>query len=379
MRIIIAIVFIGLASHAQAQEQPFRDSIMRIKGIWKRSGDYLTDAGWHMPKNQQEAALKIGLAMHQLIKQAYPHLKGINAHYYTSIRGEAAIDRAPFPYTVSTGYFWYYYNTAYKKIIPVDETGTYVRIDVNDPSYMLSTYTYSGKPQYAEIDGKFHMVRELWMKDGELRGYTLYRAPAKEAASGYMRCIAIIKDGPPLWLPVSQLQFLQMLRQQEVKALNAVVTDYDKGDSSMRAMIAGIQKMAVDNAMKEKLLARQQELIRDHQQKRDTTIKIRSALWIKRIRLIDEYIANHSKETLDQQAMLGMGEFHSHGFVNSGDKYVRRMVYINPAYFNYQLPRYEPQFIVLRFSVNMNYEPCRYMRDQFEKNFNLQQLKSFLK
>lgn len=318
---------------------------MRITGKWSKSGGYLTTASWHMPGNLQPAAVKKLDAMAALVKQSYPVLKGMNANISTDIRGGASVDNGPYPYTVDVYYFWYYYNTAYKKIIPADETGTIVHVEVNHPSFMLYPYKYNGKDQYIEANGKLHMVRELWIEDGSWKGYTVYRAPYKESSSSYTRSIIITKDGLPLWLPVSQLQYLQMLRKQEEKEMNKMITDLGKGDSALRnRMMVSVKKFSGE-----------------------------------RIKKIDEYIAKTSRDTLNQQAMLTLGDFLSHGFSKPTDQYKRRLVYFNPAYFNYKLPRNEPQFIVLRWSANMNYEPCRYFKEQFEANFDVQKLKSMLK
>lgn len=112
---------------------------------------------------------------------------------------------------------------------------------------------------------------------------------------------------------------------------------------------------------------------------REGLVKNAELLFEKDSRTIDEYINQHTPETLGQPAIVN--EFKDFTirkkFDNPGDKDSRELVYVDQSYFNKNLPSYMPQFFVLMWRWN-NSPPAFFFNKQMEENFPVEKLKALI-
>ena len=96
------------------------------------------------------------------------------------------------------------------------------------------------------------------------------------------------------------------------------------------------------------------------------------------IKYIDDYFASASAETLEQPAIIDpkYNELKFRGTFGN-DSNGTRLVAVGAKYFNTDLPRYVPQFMVLYWRWTRDPVSLRF-KEQFEKNFPLEKLKAMI-
>ena len=318
-----------MSACAFSQLNGIDDSIMSVRGTWSARAAFLPAANQSRPSNLFPVLNKKVDSIAVVFRAAYPNLKGTDAFWYSSLDEGHLYNGGPWSYAYRSGFMYYYYNKAYKKIIKTGETGTWAYAFVNRLFWLFDETQMT-----IEANGQQHAVWIFPHEKGEWNGHTLYSPVTHKDASA----ILITKNGKLPYKPVTQLQYLQSLRktrEKEKQSANAVVKD---------------------EAMRQK----------------------QNLFWDKELKIIDDYLNNTDKSTLNQQAIVTNWRIFKGSFPTLQQRGAHRLVYIDPGYFNSQLPSYAPQFMVIYWRWNNN-APGQYFRQQFEQNLKVEPLKAMIR
>lgn len=322
---LLVILFLTSAN-VYAQPPGIADSMMRMKGTWGKFAHTYPNG----PRNLFPVVEKKVDSIAKMFRQAYPELRGTDGAWYASLDETPVYAGGPWAYAYRAGFKYFYYNTAYKKVMTTGETGTWAYALVNRVAWFFEAQDLS-----VDVDG---MQRVMWKfphEKGGWKGYTLYEPVAHDKTAS---AVILTKQGRIPWKPVTQLQYLQALRKKHEAE----------------------KKHALDNALNE-----------------DFRKKFRD-FWDKELKIIDDYIKNNSEATLNQQAIISNWRIFRGSFPTlDSEKSAYKMVYIDHGYFNDKLPTYAPQLIVLYWRWNNN-APGLYFREQLETNFPVQKLQAMI-
>lgn len=332
MKIVFAVLLLAAFNAVAQVPQGIDDSIMNVKGTWSTRAAFYPTPNQSRPANLFPVLNKKVDSIAAIFRQAYPNLRGTNAFWYSSLDEGALYNGGPWSYAYRSGFMYYYYNTAYKKIVPTGETGTWAYAFVNRVFWLFDQTQMN-----IEADGQKRAVWIFPHEKGEWNGYTLYE-PVTHGGE-YASAIMLTKNGRLPYKPISQLQYLQALRK---------IREKEKQES---------------NAKVDKSLAQ--------------VLQKQNEFWDKELKIIDDYINNTDKATLSQQAIVSNWRIFKGSFPTLKDKHAYKLVYIDPEYFNNKLPSYTPQFIVVYWRWNNN-APGRYFKQQFEQNFRAERLKAMI-
>ena len=101
--------------------------------------------------------------------------------------------------------------------------------------------------------------------------------------------------------------------------------------------------------------------------------------YAEKVKYIDDYIAGASAETLEQPAFIDpkYNAFDFKGVFGDENNGGTKLVAVGAKYFDNDLPRYVPQFMVLYWSWALDPVSLRF-KEQFEENFPLEKLKAMI-
>lgn len=365
------LLFIVISGYAQPPGTD--DSIMNIKGKWT-TGEKVNqtqDAG--LKATQIPFIHKKLDSIALLFKKTYSLPTGAEAKWYANVGQYRLFENAPAAYSFWSLYKYYYYNKNYKKIILGDETGTWAYVFVNYFNWLLEyikldVFIEGGQKKIWKLPKQFS---EQW------KGHPVFETPAH---SPNAKAVVITKNGIMPWKPVSQLQYLKVLRTKKEDELKQMIKTYDDNIVKSRKMIEEIRnKKDFPQDSKTKMIAIAEQQLGKQIQDRDKTIQNNTAFFNKELEIIDTYLASQSSGTLDQPAILNTYKdfIFQKKFEDPTHKDAITLVYINEGYFNNKIPQHEPQFMVLYWRWNDN-APGLFFKKQFEENFPVEKLNAML-
>jgi len=372
MRSLLIILLLIVANSLFAQSPSIDDSIMSIKGKWTKSQNVIIGEDPSLKPNQFPFIYKKLDSIATLIRQAYPTPTGTQADWHASVRGKPYFTGGPSPYSYNASFKYYYYNKNYKKIIPADETGTWLYVFVNDLNWLVD---YSGID--ITVNGNIKKAWELPSMIGEWKGYTVYD---QENFSPNVKTVVVTKNGRMPWKPVSQLEYLQALRLKKENEKLKAIADADAGIEKGKKMIEDIKNSKSYAAdMKEKMIVSAQQALNKQIDLKDRSIKTAEEIFERDSKVIDDYISTHSQESMQQQAVVyEYKDFcYRKKFEDPLDKNSRRLIYIDQNYFDKTLPSYTPQFFTIMWRWDNN-APGLFFKEQIEENFPIEKLQAML-
>ena len=325
------LIFIALSLYCNGQPPGIDDSLMSIKGSWKKGEPFVRVVHPSLPQSKYPIVYKKLDSVSLLFKAAYPVPLGAEAKWYSNLNGYPLFDKGPATYGFWSLYHSYYYNKNYKKIILGDETGTWAYVFVNYFHWLLEDAKLE-----VDIDNSRQKTWKLPKRlQEDWKGHPLYEAPTH---SPNARAVVLAKNGRMPWKPVSQLQYLQSLKRKKQDEFNRIV------------------------------------------QQIKTNVEYLRSIHNKEIAVIDDYIASHSAEHLAQPAVISRFKdfIFLKKFYDLSYKDAVSLVYIDESYFNKKLPSHEPQFMVLYWRWE-NKPGGHYFRKQFEQNFPVEQLQKMVR
>lgn len=355
---------------AFAQPAGIDDSIMSVKGSWMQRQSTYAISDPAKPTSLFPVLNKKVDSIATVFRAAYPNLKGTDAFWYSSLDEGNLYNGGPWSYAYRSGFLYYYYNKSYKKIMKTGETGTWAYAFVNRLFWLFDETQMS-----IEVNGQKRAVWIFPHEKGEWNGYTLYE-PVTHGQ--YSSAILITKNGRLPYKPVTQLQYLQALRKSRDKEKQSGNASIDKSIAEIQSTIEKTKNSKqFDQATKDKMIANLQSMLDKQVKDRDAALQKQNLFWDKELKIIDDYLNNTDKATLNQQAIVTNWRIFKGSFPTLKDKGACRLVYVDPEYFNSKLPSYAPQFMVIYWRWNNN-APGLYFKQQFETNLRLAPLKAMI-
>jgi hypothetical protein len=356
------ILMVLLARESYGQSTCTAETIMDLKGGWKKQINTHSKFAEQLQLTSRIAAIS------DLFKAAYPAPKGLEASWYSTINGEAAIKNGPLSYAFNSFYLGWYCTQG--RLVAADETGTWAYAFVNDFSWFLSS-------QYDLLQIKVNNSnvyllppeKNLW------KGYSVYQSFAHGNKG---RCIVLTHGNRLPWKAVTQEQYLQSVRRLCEKQQKEADNGYSKYETNLNKGISEVKNNnSLKQADKDKMMASLQKDLENHlERKAADTAKI-NKYWNDKFSLIDTYIRNNAI-ALQQPAVIDR-KF-ADGFpgnFSTLEKGGQLLVSIDTAYFNKTLPAYAAQFIVLYWRWD-NDAPGLYFKKEFEEKFPVEALKAMI-
>jgi hypothetical protein len=295
------------------------DSILARKGKWTKVDDAEVFADKTLPRSEWKYVRARQDSMSKIFKEAISDLSGFEARWYRGARGGSYTVNGPVPYTFQSLYLSYYCNSNYKKMVLGDETANWHHVFVNHYNWFckrLGDWDYKG-------DGKKIMIFLLPPKVGTWKGRTLY---APLIHSPHARAVVIGHNNKLPWRSLTRKEYLLGLKSylQEMKL------KYGDGGKT------------------------------------------------EEMNKIDQYIAGNNEELLNAPAVVpARNGLSFKGKWEDEENGGSRVIVFSSAYWNKDLPRYAPQFMILYW--HWDDDPISLTtRDQLEENFPLEKLKAMI-
>ena len=344
------------------------DSILDRKGTWKKNADAVIFPDKTFPSSQFNLLNSRMDKILPLFKEALPDLSGFEPRWYRVIDGTSYIPNGSIPYEFSSLYLTYYCNDNLKQILLGDETGTWVYVYIN----RLGWFCDKIDDWNINDDGKMIGIYSLPPKVGKWKETTLYAPFSRDSA----HAVIVGHNGKLPWHTLTQKQYLTGLknkwRDESLKKSDA----YDESEEKMKKEIDKVSKSTSPQAPKIKQTLEQQ--LKDFEAKKEGFKSSTRKYYDEEIKYIDDYFASASAETLEQPAIIDpkYNELKFRGTFGN-DSNGTRLVAVGAKYFNTDLPRYVPQFMVLYWRWTRDPVSLRF-KEQFEKNFPLEKLKAMI-
>lgn len=375
---------------------------MTLNGKWKKTNDVSGSPGFS--KTDQQEALKRIDAIHQLVFDAYPEPRGLDALWH---RGQIAngiwgqqikysrnsdgsisaddikgISTGKYYYTAS--FFQYYcFNDAPKREVKVDsETGTFVILEINPTIAGLGSgttqdsMTINGLPVY-----KRYAAKEKW------KGYELFYQPG---GSLNFRGVMIYRRGGQPHLPVTRKQYLdycfnwldkfydQML---QVALVEMFVRSKEEQEAVKNKWLNKIEQDYKNNpAKKESARKNYLDGYKSDEQLREEKKEIMMKQKTKTLNLYEKELEKTTREgLLDSPAIIY--EWHPLTadvpiFMTEADGGGMLVTY-NPAYWRKDLPKYVPQFIWMYWTCEPG-APQQDLKKRIEEYFPIEKLQAMI-
>jgi hypothetical protein len=381
MRHIPLLVFcLFFLNGSYAQQTCNDETIMNTQGSWKKRADANVFPDQSFPKNQFPQVNSHIDKIQKLLQAAYPDPKGIEAGWYRSISGDAAVKAGPVPYALDALFLAYYCNTYEKKIEPGGETGTWFYVWANQLNSWFAEYI------------KYYIIQKqpvylLNKKAGVLNGYPVYEGiynGTSNTGTRYSRAVIMTRDGQSPYLPVTQKQFLKAFLNYNEKKFpktlefqkNRTVKTDEEEEAEKKKNLEIIERVTPAD----KLARAKDNYLRNYvtsKQRKEATIAQTIKSYEADMKPARDLLADSLKTDLEQPAILDFNNLLTFKEFSTEDKGGRQLVRLNPDYFNMALPRYVPQLLIVYWSWD-DTKPTNYWRTRIEKNFDFNALKEMI-
>ena len=368
-RLLLFVLFISC--HTQMRSQVADDdSLMRIRGKWTKMDVVLSNNLQYVPKDRLQSVQKKMDSISRFFRNAYTPL-GAEARWYYTIDGAPDFQNGPSPYTFRSMYFLYYYNTAFKKVMIGDETGTWGYVFVN-------TFNWFLRDTKVKLDNGAPIMELPRLIGQDIDGYPVYEAytHAPDASA-----VVITHNGILPWRVVSQKEYLLALRKKRENDYKKIVSDNEANEQKNKKFIEDLRnKKDIPEATKQQMISAANDAAAKGAIVSEKALASGKQLLEKDLVVIDEYIAANSTQTLEQQAVIHRSNtfFFRKKFEEPADKQAARLVVIDKDYFDKRIPSWEPQFMVVYWRWNS--KPAGfYFKEQFEKNFPFKMLQKMVR
>lgn len=350
---------------------------MQIKGKWAKSTNIVGTGDPGFSRNQYPNAFARTDAIAAIIKNIYPQPVGLEAIHHASVGGWPACKRCPAAYSFWSNYKSYYFNRYLNKILLQTETRTAVRVHFND----FGLYFFTKDTATLTIDGEPTKVFSPLNPDGEWKGLPLYKIqdwlPGNREKS-ITKIVLLTKNGWLPFIPLTQKQYLQGLKIFWWNEKQKVVQRNTKAEKEQLKIIEETRNnKSLDAPTKDKLLAALQKSFDSYLESRDADAKKLTSQFDKKIEVIDQYLSSHSENEMQRSVVTTSFMDFSGYFGDSKTQKGLTPVRIDPSYFNTNLPRHVPQFIVMEWNAEDD-APGKNFRKIFEEQFPVQQLQAMI-
>jgi hypothetical protein len=290
--------------------------------------------------------------------------------------GNPAINNGPVPYQFNSLYLDWYCNPNLPKLMLAVETGTWSYVFINDLEWFMGD-------QYDQASVKIedNVAYMLPKLVGQWKGLSLYE-PSGNSRFNEHRAVLITRNNLLPYKPVSRLQYVHALEQKfenekkiqiDLISKSSVKTDAQEELAKQQ----GLENIAKNNRLDqvERRKASYLKNYKTEKQNKEEQLRWTEKNYDDKIKAIEALEKKYTSEELVQPAIID--EDHDFKDFSTQEKGGRMIVLINTAYFNMQLPRYAPQFMVLYWR-SQNNAPSQNFKKQFEENFPVDKLKEMI-
>jgi hypothetical protein len=340
-----ALIFIAalVVAAGEAAAQCSDEQAWQKPGAWSRGEDTLA-SDRALPDSARASALRKADAVVELLKQAIPNPKGLQAKVYRSRGAQSTEDSGPLKYGV-TAFFLDYFcvpptagNRELRgKILLGDETATWIYINFNDLSQLVSPI--SNELRLADGSPMFSMPRSA----GDFKGHGRY---AWESGRGVQwEAIVVKAKDMRLTRDVTREDFL---RAREKVERNEVAKLRESAASRPASSRSGIERsvQTLEGRLAKLVAARENMSAAERQQ--------------------PAVIVNAHMGNRERMSFAAKGE--------RGE----RLYALNPEFFDPQLPRHAIQFVTILLRWEANKPPKVEAMRRFRENFDLEALRALL-
>jgi hypothetical protein len=354
------------------------DEILKINGNWRKSsfGDDIIFPDKTFPSTQLGLLLDRIEKILPIAKEGLVHLSGFEPIWYRSIRGNSFVANGPVPASFNCGVFTYSCNNA-GKISLGDENSSSLTIFIN--SYGL----FSDKIEDWNIndDGKMISIYEMPEAIGKWKGLTLYE-PKKTGGPGLPtdRAVVLGHNGQMPWHLLTQKQYLTGYKNHLEKTRNEQLAANETSIQKMKENIASMQASKSLTYDQKRDVVEKLELQLKNFQDNNLKKLIAAAekIYNENIKPVNEYLDTASAKTLSQPVILDKKNYIAFKgyFAKEGEAGIKLFCFTS-KFFNNELPRYSPQFMVLYWKWGQD-PPSLYFAKQMEENFPVEKLKALI-
>jgi hypothetical protein len=345
----ISFLFAGFLQ-ANAQPCESHEDMLSKQGGWKKTQDFLEPGKNYSPEMKPEV-FKREDQIQQVIYNAYPEPKGMQANWYHQIYGQPHFNSAPLRYELSIYLMELYCDPSTHTVKPSDETSNIMNVYVNhfDQFMKYDTFLRVGKLPV------WYMPHRV----GQLSGVDLYEFSSVRINQ---RAILVTRESQTPVTPVTRNQYLLALK--------------DLLQKQYSQSLAVSLKAAKDDKQKE-----QAKLYEELE-------------YGPRIKIIDDWLSLHSVTELNQPALVR--EFQKFTRFYTEEEGGFMAVVLNLGYFTRNQKLYFPQFMIVMWKWNDREGPgggllrprppdmdscCRiakYYKERIEKNLDVRSLRQML-
>lgn len=372
MRNLLQLIVIILFVNTTFAQPPCNDDvIMNVKGSWKKR----SDANMKADKNQAQIISRVD-AISKMFQTSYTDLKGMEAGWYRTMEGNPVINNGPTSYQFNSLFVAWYCNQNLHKLMLGVETGTWAYVFINDFGWFMGDQ--HDKATIKIEDNTAYMLPKLV---GQWKGLLLYE-PRGNTQYNEHRAVLITRNNQLPYKPVSRLQYLQAMKQKlenekkiQIDIINKLPVKTDAQEEVAKQQ--GLENVAKYNRadLVEKRKADYLKNYKTDKQRKEEDLQRNEKNFDDQVKAIEDIRKKYDKDELQQPAIID--EEHSFKEFTTQEKGGRMIVLINTAYFNMQLPRYAPQFMILYWR-SQNNAPSQNFKMQLEENFPIDKLKAII-
>jgi len=336
---------------------------MAVKGKWTKVPDA------NMEGQTPQIISRID-KMQQLLQAAYPEPKGIEVKWHRSMKG----------YSLGAYLFTWYCNTNVNKLLLGKENSDVFYIWINKPGWLAE------KDIHLFVEDK--PVYLLQKKVGEFKGYSLFEGEKsgkwENTGIRYSRFIIITREGQSPYLPVTKKQYLEaylngiekdMAKTLAIEENRAVKSDQQEEDDKKKHL-ENIERSTRADKIEKAKESYLRNYTTDNQHKEALLNKLKKR-FEREMKPARELLAAITQEEGLRPAIVEGNHISEFEKFSSDETGGRRLVQLNPDYFNNKLPAYVPQFLVVYWMWNTE-KPSIDFAKNIENNFNFKALQAML-
>lgn len=277
------------------------------------------------------------------------------------------VENGPQNYYVASLYKYWYCNQNRNELEVAGETGIWAEIYVNS----LKGFLPRLQNHKLQLDSQEIILLPKF--NGEWKGF-----PLESYTDGYLneKVVVITHNRQFPWKPVSQRQYLQVLKKSWLDQKLKTTEGFDMAISDLEKSIKELKENnTIKEADKAPIIKSLENGIQEYKQMSGPQTQTNHQYFDKKIAIIDDYINTHQAE-LAKPAIIDFKISPLDDFAGKFGEEVtggRQLVVLDPAYFNKKFSDDVPQLIVLRWRWEAIPAGIHF-KNEFEKNFSFEKL-----
>jgi hypothetical protein len=313
-----------------------------------------------------------------IMKEALPDLGGLQPKWKGSIRGNSFVANGPVPASFDCYVFTYFCSPNLYKILLGDEASAGCTIHFNSYGDSFAEEIYQWD---THNDGKMIAIYQLPQAIGKWKGLTIYgsKIPAATLGAPMDRAVVIGHNGQMPWHVLTQKQYLTGYKNWLLKNKNEQ-QETSAHINKIKQTIAEVQASKGLTAEEKKgTIQKLEQQLKDYQDRGMQKItSIAEKIYNDAVKPVNQYLDTATAETLAQPANLGVTGIEFKGdFAKQGEPGTK-LITFTTKYFNRALPRYVPQFIVLKWGWSTGDASALKFAKEMEENFPIEKLKALI-